>query len=161
DDLAMAQRTLAALDVPDATATVELRVRDAEGRWRWCEAHVRNLMHEPSVNGLVVNYSDVTERHLDEDVRRPLAASVEPPYDAIARDITEQARSRQALADSETSFRLLFEANPQPMWVYDMKTLYFLEANEAAVRHYGYSRERFLDLQITDIRPGEDIAPLL
>ncbi len=61
----------------------------------------------------------------------------------------------------ETSFQLLFEHNPQPMWVYDLATLRFLAVNHAAVARYGYSREEFLRMAITDIRPPEDVPALL
>ena len=61
----------------------------------------------------------------------------------------------------EASFRLLFMNNPQPMWVYDLETLGLLEANEAASRHYGYSREEFLRMQITDLRPHDDVPRLM
>lgn len=53
--------------------------------------------------------------------------------------------------------RLFFEANPQPMWVYDCESLCFLAVNDAALEHYGWSREEFLTMRITDIRPEEDI----
>ena len=59
------------------------------------------------------------------------------------------------------SYRLLFEHNPQPMWVYDLETLRFLTVNEAAVVRYGYTREQFERMRITDIRPPEDVPPLL
>ena len=52
---------------------------------------------------------------------------------------------------------LLFAKNPLPMWVYDVDTLAFLEVNDAAVAHYGYSRAEFLRMRITDIRPAEDV----
>ena len=61
----------------------------------------------------------------------------------------------------EASFRLLFMNHPQPMWVYDLETLRVLEVNEAASRHYGYSHEEFLRMQITDIRPDEDVPRLM
>jgi PAS domain S-box-containing protein len=57
-------------------------------------------------------------------------------------------------------YRLLFEANPHPMWVYDLDTLAFLAVNDTAVRRYGYSREEFLGMTIKDIRPPEDIPAL-
>jgi diguanylate cyclase (GGDEF)-like protein/PAS domain S-box-containing protein len=75
----------------------------------------------------------------------------------IARDITAEVRAAEAVANSEASFRMLFSANPQPMWVYEVGTLRFLEVNDAAVRHYGYSRETFLSMTIADIRPAEDV----
>jgi PAS domain S-box-containing protein len=64
-------------------------------------------------------------------------------------------------AGADESFRLLFAHNPQPMWVYDLHTLAFLEVNEAAVHQYGYTREEFLAMRLPDIRPTEDEARLL
>jgi diguanylate cyclase (GGDEF)-like protein/PAS domain S-box-containing protein len=66
-------------------------------------------------------------------------------------DITEIKRR-------EDSFRLLFESNPLPMWVYDQETLRFLAVNDAAIAHYGYSRAQFLTMTALDIRPREDHA---
>src|SRR5205085_6505377 len=54
-----------------------------------------------------------------------------------------------------------FESNPLPVWVYDVETLMFLAVNNAAIHHYGYSREEFLAMTISDIRPSEDIPALL
>lgn len=67
----------------------------------------------------------------------------------IRIDITE-------LKQREASFRLLFEGNPIPMWVYDPETLRFVAVNDAAIEHYGYTREQFLTMTLLDIRPAED-----
>jgi diguanylate cyclase (GGDEF)-like protein/PAS domain S-box-containing protein len=56
----------------------------------------------------------------------------------------------------EASFRLLFESNPIPMWLYEHATLRFIAVNEAAIEHYGYSREQFLAMTLLDIRPPDD-----
>ncbi len=58
-------------------------------------------------------------------------------------------------------YQVLFEANPLPMWVFDAETLAFLAVNDAAVAHYGYSRDEFLAMTIQDIRPREDVPRLL
>ena len=58
--------------------------------------------------------------------------------------------------EADRRYRLLFEANPQPMWIFDGETLEFLAVNDAAIRHYGYSREEFLSMNIMDIHPEED-----
>ncbi|MGH7580382.1 MAG: response regulator [Gemmatimonadales bacterium] len=63
--------------------------------------------------------------------------------------------------EADRRYRLLFEANPQPMWVFDVATLEFLAVNDAAVRHYGYSRPEFLEMNIMDVRPAEDAGDLL
>ncbi len=58
-------------------------------------------------------------------------------------------------------YRLLFEAHPHPMWVYDIDTLRFLAVNAAACRHFGYQAPEFLALSLADIRPPEDVPALL
>jgi len=58
--------------------------------------------------------------------------------------------------ESERRRSMLFDANPQPMWIFDVETLEFLAVNDAAVRHYGYSRQEFLGMTIMDVRPDEE-----
>lgn len=47
------------------------------------------------------------------------------------------------------------------MYIYDHDTFRFLAVNDAAIGQYGYSREEFLSLKITDIRPPEEIPAFL
>lgn len=59
----------------------------------------------------------------------------------------------QALSwEGDQPYRLLFEANPQPMWVFDQASKRMLAVNMAAVMRYGYAHEEFLQLSILDIR---------
>jgi diguanylate cyclase (GGDEF)-like protein/PAS domain S-box-containing protein len=105
-----------------------IRLRHADGSYRWCEITLRNLLEEPAVGAIVANFSDVTARR-EAEVR---------------------------LAESEANFRQLFAQNPQPMWVYERATLSFLEVNQAAVDHYGYERDRFLDMTVPDLWVASD-----
>ena len=63
--------------------------------------------------------------------------------------------------EEAADFRALFQLNPQPMWFFDPNSLQFLEVNEAAVSHYGYSREQFLGMSLSELRPEEDVPRLL
>ena len=58
------------------------------------------------------------------------------------------AEARDQAIESANKYRLLFDLNPEPMWVYDTETLRFLAVNEAAIRHYGYTRDEFLAMTI-------------
>ena len=78
----------------------------------------------------------------------------------VAKDATEKIEADKALLKSEEKYRLLFYSNPIPMWIYDNDTKRFLEVNDAAIEHYGYTREEFLSKSILDIRPADEAAKL-
>ena len=76
-------------------------------------------------------------------------------------DITERLKSEARLRQAEEFYRTLFDNLPLPAWVYDWDSLKFLDVNQAAVNGYGYSREEFLQMQITAIRTPEEGEKLL
>ncbi len=132
EDLARAQEALqSAIDHPESTFKIQLRYQKKDGEWRQLETIGQNRLQDPEMAGIVINSRDVTDRwRAEEDVRT-----------------------------SEKQYRLLFQGNPNPMWVFDLETLAFLEVNEAATKHYGYSREEFLTMTVGDIRPPEKNVP--
>ncbi len=71
------------------------------------------------------------------------------------------SRNQKALEESEERYRLLFEVQPQPMWVVDASNLQFLAVNGAAIAFYGYSKEEFLAMTADQIRPAEDVGNLI
>lgn len=80
--------------------------------------------------------------------------------DALRRNnevLEEEVQIRtMEIAQSEKQYRYLFESNPMPMWVFDLDDFRFLDVNEMAIQKYGYSREEFMAMTLTDIRPEAD-----
>ncbi len=111
----------------------EFRVQHEDGTWRHLEVTGTNLLDDPSVRAVVLNF----------------------------RDITERKAAAAALQANEARYRLLFENNPFPMWVYDAETLRIFAVNESAVNHYGYTREEFCVLTSAQLHPPEEAADLL
>lgn len=107
---------------------IEYRIRVADGNLIWIACTYHNLLDEPGIHGIVLNF----------------------------RDITEQKEADQALQVSEEQYRFLFHLNPQPMWIYDAETLGFLEVNEAAIQHYGYTADEFHSMTLRDIYPTDN-----
>src|ERR1700733_6963384 len=71
------------------------------------------------------------------------------------------AAPNEPFQGSDSQYRLLFESNPVPMWVFHRGTLRFLAVNHAAIQQYGYSEAEFLEKTIADIRPPETVPSLM
>lgn len=82
-------------------------------------------------------------------------------YIQIEQDITLHRKVDRVIRQRERQYRLLFAQNPNPMWIYDNRTLSFLSVNAAAVRQYGYLEEEFMAMKITDLRSKEDVPKLM
>jgi hypothetical protein len=141
---------------PHITNEVQNDPRVSDKAWASREGMVAfagyPLLVEDRMLGVMAMFS---RQELAEDTLDALASVA----DLISQGI-ERKRAEEGLRESEERYRLLFESNPQPMWVYDLETLAFLAVNESAVHHYGYSRDEFLAMTIADIRPSEDLPAL-
>jgi two-component system cell cycle sensor histidine kinase/response regulator CckA len=141
---------------PHITNEVQTDPRIGDKEWARREEMVAfagyPLLLENRMLGVMAMFS---REELAEDTLDALASVA----DLIPQGI-DRKRAEEGLRESEERYRLLFESNPQPMWVYDLETLGFLAVNESAVHHYGYSQEDFLAMTIKDIRPAEDIPAL-
>jgi diguanylate cyclase (GGDEF)-like protein/PAS domain S-box-containing protein len=62
-----------------------------------------------------------------------------------------QERGESTAESPISAVSILFNGNPLAIWIYDADTLQFLDANESALSQYGYTREAFLELTLTDI----------
>jgi PAS domain S-box-containing protein len=77
-------------------------------------------------------------------------------WNGAVTDVTARRGAEEAVRRSEARYRLLFDRNPHPMWVFDQHTRQFLAVNDAAVRTYGYSRDEFLGMTVDDLHPPDD-----
>ncbi|MGZ9155417.1 MAG: EAL domain-containing protein [Candidatus Binatia bacterium] len=111
-------------------------------------------------NNFLATFFDITERKQTEAELKRNLMEAERARQALLGVLEDQRESQAALRESEVRYRLMFSANPVPMWVYDLKTLAFIAVNDAAVTHYGYTREEFLGMTIADIRLPEDVPTL-
>lgn len=76
----------------------------------------------------------------------------------IFKNITEKVMGNSRLNLQAQQYRLLFEANPSPMWVLDANSLQILAVNAAALAEYGYSREQFLTLTMYHLQLGKELS---
>lgn len=119
-----------------------------DGELRDCELSLMSKSGENkqvSINAHIIYSENGEPNHIDGSIR----------------DISERKIAEESLIKSEEKYRYMFANNPQPMWIIDWETLEFLEVNQAAIDHLGYSRDEFLAMTGKDIRPVEDIPLFL
>lgn len=87
----------------------------------------------------------------------PIKQGNEEFFCAFIRDITSRKNTEEEIRISEHKYRLLFDQNPMPMWMISLPERNFLAVNASAVEFYGYSKEEFLEMNIKDLRPDEEV----
>jgi diguanylate cyclase (GGDEF)-like protein/PAS domain S-box-containing protein len=124
DDRVEMWRVLAdVVAVASRTASVCYRVQQPDGSWRWCEAILKNQLHDPRVGAVVVNN----------------------------RDITERKRAEEALRDSEVRFRQFFHAAPVAMGLSRLRDGRYLDVNPAFEVLTGLKRSEIIDRASLDL----------
>ena len=124
DDLPDVQGCLArVVGEPGAAAQVRFRIRHQDGRWRWLDAMAQNMLDDPDVGAIVVNY----------------------------RDITETVQADEARQRSERKFTDLFHFTPIPAAITCAKTHRYLDVNLAFERDTGYGREKVIGRTPTEL----------
>jgi PAS domain S-box-containing protein len=121
DDLEnVGQQFTALLDRPGHFITVEYRIRHHNGSWRWMEGTATNLLHDPAIQAIVINF----------------------------RDTTERKQLEQQLQYSERKLRTLVESNILGVAVSD-STGRIHETNDKFAQLVGYSKEELLSGAVT------------
>ncbi len=117
-DLAMLLDQLAAFKSrPGAVVRdIAVRYRDPGGSWRWIEATGHNLLHDPNVRGIVINY----------------------------RDITDRKRYEAALRESEEKFSRVFYGSPNALAISRLEDGRFIDVNDAFLKMTGYDRDEII-----------------
>jgi PAS domain S-box-containing protein len=113
------------------------------------------LVAHNHVRAVFAVISDRPDAFTDKD-----AANLQILAESLAA-LLERQRNAEQLRASEENYRMLFDANPHAMWVYDPDTLGFLAVNSAAIEKYGYSRDELLAMTLHDLRPEQDVARLV
>jgi diguanylate cyclase (GGDEF)-like protein/PAS domain S-box-containing protein len=132
-----------------------LRLPSADLMWRRLSAG-GNLLCAPEVIARLLDFiasGDGGQFEIDSDDRN-LKLGVTAFGDMLSLTVSDVTDLKRR----EASFRLLFDNNPMPMWVFDAETTGFLSVNDAAVQHYGYSRANFLRMQLRQIWPQDEWA---
>jgi PAS domain S-box-containing protein len=123
------------IEHPRSVRTIEYRFKKANGEYTWLESTFHNLLEEPSINAIVIHYREINERKLAVDL----------------------------VKSSEEKYRNLFNNNPASIFIWNPEDLAILEINDAAIKEYGYTREEFLQMSVTDLNAagsGEEIRDL-
>jgi PAS domain S-box-containing protein len=111
---------------PGVRRTLQFRTKHKNGDWRWLEVTLTNLLDEPSVRAIVINF----------------------------RDITEQQQQELALRQSEERFRAIWDNAMDGMLIVN-DDMQYVDANPAACALYGVTREELIRRSMADFVTAE------
>jgi two-component system NtrC family sensor kinase len=138
--------------------SVETRLLHKDGEWRMIEGIGNNLLEDPRLNGIVINYRDTTERkRMEESLHKAqleLEARVsertrelETLNSKLARDVAERERAEQALRESEKRFREIFNGvSDEIIYVDPAGTV--LQVNDRVWDIFGYAPSEIIGRNI-------------
>lgn len=113
---------------PSKVVSLQYRYDHRNGSWIWVESTFSNMLSEPSVEAIVINF----------------------------RDISKRKKMEQELVQSEESFRQLFESESDALFLVEDKSGRLLQANRAATNLYGYSHDEFMQMENGDLNDGAE-----
>jgi PAS domain S-box-containing protein len=116
------------IHVKDGVKDLDLRIRHKDGSWRTVSGTAKNLLDNPAVRGIVINYRDITERML----------------------------MRKELEESEERFRSLFDNLSVGIAMIDTKCQ-VVAVNKTACRFLDYSQEELIGTQLTTLIYPKDL----
>jgi two-component system, cell cycle sensor histidine kinase and response regulator CckA len=139
----------------------------------YLESEVRRISAQIGIQQVIIKpfepqvFLDAVAKTLADKVQVPFSAPAISEIDfhvehlrvlsaKLSQKVMELEAVRQELDRTATAYQLLFRAQPEAAWVFDLGTLRFIEVNDEAIRRYGYSREDFLAMTINDIDVVED-----
>jgi PAS domain S-box-containing protein len=163
DNYGYSRKELLAMTVPDLNPEEDLaayhayreRVLQGEhpGRQHWTGTW-RHKYKDGSIIEIDVTGNDIV---FDGRACRVAFCPDVTERNAAAREL---ARAREELAANEARYRLLFDRNPQPMLLFDRRTLQILAFNDAQVAHVGYSQKEARAMSVLDLLAPENAAAL-
>lgn len=122
------------------------------------EEFVQITKNQNSVDSLQVNFQLLLVKILNLEKNK---SNVFITIEAQNEIKNSENELQNILMHRGTMFDILIQRNPEPIFVYDKENLKFLEVNDAAIKLYGYNREEFLQMDLTDLYAPEDIQTLL
>lgn len=141
----------------DSPTESEGRLISELGNGQWRIPRLRQLLEDVLPRNSFFNDFEVTHdferigRRIMLLNGRKLAGGAPERILLGIQDITEVLQFQAVARENADKFRVLFQGSPLPMWAIDLETLRFIDVNQAAVEHYGYSREEFLRMSMLDL----------
>lgn len=115
------------IEHPSKTATLQYRFRHKDGTWRWLESTFTNMLAEPGVEAIVINF----------------------------RDITDRKQAEEATRETSEQFRTLFEASPEAIMLVDPNNSDWtiMDCNATGCAMNGYTHDELIGQSVDILNP--------
>lgn len=101
---------------PERAPLVQYRVQHKNGSWVWLELIGTNLLMEPAINGIVINFRDITDRKEAEEQLHQINQRLNLKNNELTQRIEEQQRAEQLLRMSEERYRAFVEQSSEGIY---------------------------------------------
>jgi len=123
---------------------------------------LEDFLHSSEINNeLVFNYTFTEKAQFNADVKLNKIFTDNGDYLGTGINIIPKIEVDIQLEAKAKLYETLIEHTSEPMFIYDIENLKFLEVNDAALKLYGYKRNEFLNMDLTDLYAPEDIQTLI
>lgn len=122
------------------------------------ENYLKNADRHPDIK---TNYLFVEKAQLNTEVSFKKIFDLNGEFFGTQIIITQKLDADQQIETKAKMYEALIEHLPEAMFIYDIENLKFLDVNDAALKLYGYKRNDFLNMDLTDLYAPEDIQTLI
>ncbi len=139
-----------------------------DGQHMWVHTVKTPIKDEKGhITGVLGIFWDITKRKRAEDELRRThdelelrvkerTAELSVANEQLRREIDERKRTERELKASEEKYRLLFDHDPNPLFIVDMYSDKILDVNNSAMVTYQYDRKELLEMSFLDLFDAEE-----
>ena len=153
---------------PEQPLHIEIRGQHRDGSWRHYECVARNLLNDPVVEGIVVNFRDITERKLAqqelEKAHEELELKVEErtkelinTVAALQLEVDERKRVEEALRESEQEYSLLVSNLADAVFTFKEGKIAW--GNDRIEEMIGFSKDEVVGADVNLFMPSDNSLP--
>ena len=167
EDIERIQKEFSKMLEKETASLVEYRFKCKDGFYKWIELTAVNRINEPAINGVLLNYRDITERKLAEKEKENRAAELIIANKELLfqneekeKRATELINAKKDVEESEKKVRSIMENSADAIFISDENGRY-IYTNKAVTTMLGFTQEEMKSKTIINVSPKSRVNEYL